>query len=68
MWKFVGQKSFPMSEAAYMEQLDAVAGLLTEWGVVDEACDGLAATTIQPQVNTVGATAVMIPLSVDVGP
>ena len=35
MWKHVGQKSFPLTEAAYMEQLDAVAELLTEWGAQD---------------------------------
>jgi hypothetical protein len=68
MWKFVGQKSFPMREEAYMEQLDAVAELLTEWGVVEEAVQGIAAATMQPKVDTVGATAIMIPLSVDVGP
>lgn len=66
MWKFVGQKSFPLSEAAYMEQLDAVAALLTEWGVVAEAVDGIAAAAKVPKVDTVGATAVMIPLSVEV--
>jgi len=54
MWKFVGQKSMPLSEEAYMEQLDAVAELLTEWGVVDEACAGIAAATAQPKVDTVG--------------
>ncbi len=68
MWKFQGQKSFPLSEAAYMEQLDAVAELLSEWGVVEEARKGIDAATLQPKVDTVGATAVMIPLSVDVGP
>ena len=32
MWKFLGQKSFPLSEAEYVEQTDAVAELLSEWG------------------------------------
>jgi hypothetical protein len=68
MWKFVGQKSFPLGEEAYMEQLDAVADLLTEWGVVEEAVEGINASTLFPKVDTVGATAVMIPLSVYVGP
>jgi hypothetical protein len=36
MWKFLGQKSFPMSERQYMEQLDAVAELVTEWGCADQ--------------------------------
>jgi hypothetical protein len=35
MWKHVGQKSFPLTETAYVEQLDAVAELLTEWGAQD---------------------------------
>lgn len=40
-----------------MEQLDAVAELLTEWGVVDEACAGIKAATAQPKVDTVGVRA-----------
>ena len=67
MWKFQGQKSFPVTAARYAEQLDAVAELLTEWGVVDEAVKGIKEATTTPSVDTVGATAVMIPLSVDVG-
>jgi hypothetical protein len=46
--------------------LDAVAELLTEWGVVEEAIKGIKDATTQPSVDTVGANAVMIPLSVDV--
>ena len=36
MWKFLGQKSFPLSEQQYMDQLEAVAELLTEWGCADQ--------------------------------
>lgn len=67
MYRFQGQKSFPLTEAEYAEQLDAVAELLTEWGVVGEARAGIAKATDRPEVNTIGAHAVMIPLSVDVG-
>jgi len=35
MWKFLEQKSFPLSEEEYYEQLDAVASLVTEWGLAD---------------------------------
>jgi hypothetical protein len=37
---------------------------LTEWGVVDEAVKGISEATTTPSVDTVGANAVMIPLSV----
>ena len=66
MWKFQGQKSFPVTAEQYAEQLDAVAELLTEWGVVEEAIKGIKDATTQPSVDTVGANAVMSPLSVDV--
>lgn len=36
MWRFLEQKSFPLSEQEYMQQLDAVAEYLTEWGVVEK--------------------------------
>jgi len=65
MWKFVGQKSFPLSEEAYVEQLDAVAELLTEWGVVDEACAGIASAAKQPKVDTVGVRATVLRLCCD---
>lgn len=35
MWKYLEQASFPLTEDEYMQQLDAVAEYLTEWGVVD---------------------------------
>jgi hypothetical protein len=35
MWKFLEQKSFPLTEAEYDEQLDAVAEYLNAWGMVD---------------------------------
>ena len=66
MWKFVGQKSFPMTEAQYVEQLDAVAELLTEWGAQDTVRAGIPACTKFPKMDTTGANAVMIPLDIDV--
>ena len=67
MWRFQGQRSFPVSAAKYAEQLDAVAELLTEWGVVGEAVAGIRTDTKKPSVDTVGANSVTIPLSVDLG-
>uniref|UniRef100_A0A7S0XFR2 Uncharacterized protein n=1 Tax=Mantoniella antarctica TaxID=81844 RepID=A0A7S0XFR2_9CHLO len=66
MWKFVGQKSFPMTEREYMEQMDAVAGLLNEWGVQDDMRAAIPASTKFPKMDTTGANAVMIPLDVEV--
>lgn len=65
MWKFLGQKSFPMSEKKYMEQLDAVAELLTEWGVADQVRKDLLKTNKRPVVDTTGGNAVSIPLDVE---
>lgn len=63
MWRFEGQKSFPMSAAAYAEQLDAVAGLLSDWGCVEQAEQGIRSCRDSPQLDTVGAHAIMIPLT-----
>lgn len=41
MWKYLEQVSFPLSEAEYMAQLDAVAELLTMWGLVSTVRDGI---------------------------
>ena len=48
-----------------MEQLDAVAELLTEWGAADEVRKKIPASTKFPKMDTTGANAVMIPLSVE---
>jgi len=65
MWKFVGQKSFPMTEQKYMEQLDAVASLLTEWGVTDTVRRKLEECQTFPKMDTTGASAVMINLDIE---
>ena len=66
MWKHVGQKSFPLTETAYMEQLDAVAELLTEWGAQDVVRQKIPQSTKFPKLDTTGANAVMIPLEIEV--
>ncbi len=43
MWKFLEQQSFPLTEKEFMEQLDAVAAYVTEWGVVDVVKRGIMA-------------------------
>ena len=41
MWKYKEQVSFPLSEAEYMAQLNAVAELITQWGLVSTVRDGI---------------------------
>jgi len=65
MWKFLGQKSFPLSEKKYMEQLNAVAELLTEWGVADQVREDIKNCKKNPVLDTTGANAVAILLKVD---
>jgi hypothetical protein len=65
MWKFLGQKSFPLSEEEYVEQTDAVAELLTEWQVGDLVRKELPRWPKYPRMDTTGANAVMIPLGLE---
>ena len=47
-WKFLGQKSFPLTEEEYDLQLDAVAEYLTLWGVADAVRAGITAAKWAP--------------------
>ncbi|GFR51233.1 hypothetical protein Agub_g13608 [Astrephomene gubernaculifera] len=68
MWKFLEQQSFPLTEAQYMQQLDAVAEYLTDWGVADTVRQGILAARKPPGYTGGGnARCVSIPLSVDLG-
>jgi hypothetical protein len=58
MWKFVGQASFPMTEAEYLGHLDVVAAHLREWGVWETVMQGIAETRQRPRQGK----AVTIPL------
>ncbi|CAD7695745.1 unnamed protein product [Ostreobium quekettii] len=67
MWKYLEQQSFPLTEAEYQEQLDAVAYVLTEWGAASTVRQGIAAARRSGPGYTGGggAKAVAIPLAVD---
>ena len=41
MWKYLEQRSFPLTESQYMEQLNAVAQCLTEWGAASTVRSGI---------------------------
>jgi hypothetical protein len=58
MWKYLEQASFPLSEADYMEHLNAVVGYLHAWGGVDQVRAFIEQTKERPRVGN----AVSIPL------
>lgn len=66
MWRFLEQKSFPLTPEEYDDQLDAVAELLTEWGVAGLVRDQIKAQKVHPGYTVGGgARCVSIPLPVD---
>lgn len=67
MWKFLEQKSFPLTEEEYMMQLDAVAEYITDWGVVETVKQGISSAHKKGPGMTGGRAAkcIAIPLDVD---
>eukprot|EP00898_Chlorokybus_atmophyticus_P000810 jgi/Chlat1/172/Chrsp1S03238 len=64
MWRFLEQKSFPLTEQRYQDQLDAVAEYITEWGLADKVRETIINTKERPRVNAGNAKAVSIRLDV----
>ena len=67
MWKHVEQQSFHMSEGEYSDQLQAVAELITEWGMADYVREQIRQTDQRPGIGVgrgpiSGAVCVSIPL------
>lgn len=64
MWKYLEQRSFPLTESQYMEQLNAVAECLTEWGAASAVRSGIDRAHIKGPGYTGGggARAISIPL------
>lgn len=58
MWKYQEQASFPLSEAEYMEHLNAVASYLDAWGAAPQVQAYIAQTKEKPRLGK----AVSIPL------
>ncbi|GIL81001.1 hypothetical protein Vretimale_9309 [Volvox reticuliferus] len=68
MWKFLEQRSFPLTETEYMQQLDAVAEYLNEWDVADTVRQGILQARKPPGYTGGGnARCISIPLAVDLG-
>jgi hypothetical protein len=51
MWKYLGQASFPMSEADYFEHLEAIAAYLNGWNSSDRVREFIAQTRSRPRLG-----------------
>lgn len=51
MWRYLEQASFPLSEAQYLEHLEAVANYLNGWGVVEQVRSFIAETRQKPRLG-----------------
>ena len=58
MWKYVGQRSFPLSMEDYETHLETIVERLADWGVLDVVLGELQATKQRPRQGK----AVTIPL------
>ncbi|KAL6776148.1 CPLD11 [Auxenochlorella protothecoides x Auxenochlorella symbiontica] len=66
MWRFLEQKSFPLTDEEYQEQLNAVAAFVDAWGVADMVRQGIAGASRKGPGHTGGggARAISIPLRI----
>ncbi|MEO0853170.1 MAG: DUF3067 family protein [Cyanobacteria bacterium J06648_11] len=62
MWRYQEQQSFPMSQADYLDHLDAIAEQLCEWGVAEAISAELRATPQRPRLGK----AIAIPVDLGV--
>jgi len=58
MWKYLEQKSFPLTEAEYLAHLDAIANYLQAWGSIAYVQSFIEQTREKPRLGK----AVSIPL------
>eukprot|EP00802_Teleaulax_amphioxeia_P022897 Tamp_23400.p1 GENE.Tamp_23400~~Tamp_23400.p1 ORF type:complete len:245 (+),score=41.96 Tamp_23400:39-737(+) len=67
MWKHAEQQSFHLTDAEYMEQLEAVSELISEWGLAEYVREQIRETKQRPGIGVgrgpvSGAVCVSIPL------
>jgi hypothetical protein len=51
MWKYLEQKSFPLSEREYLEHLERVSGYLHAWGGVEQVVTFINNTRERPRLG-----------------
>jgi hypothetical protein len=66
MWRYLEQKSFHLTKEEYDDQLEAIASLLSDWQVVDQATQGLAESSDRGPGITGGRAAKSIMVRLDV--
>jgi hypothetical protein len=49
MWRYLEQKSFPLSEEEYLEHLNAIASYLEAWGTVEQVQSFIQKTRERPR-------------------
>ncbi|KAG1654146.1 hypothetical protein FOA52_006693 [Chlamydomonas sp. UWO 241] len=66
MWKHLEQQSFPLTEVEYMQQLDAVAEYINDWGVAETVRRGIQRAHKKGPGMTGGRAAKCIAIPLDV--
>ena len=51
MWRYLEQASFPLSEAQYLEHLEAVANYLNGWGSAEQVRSFIVETRQKPRLG-----------------
>ena len=64
-WKYLGKKNLQLSEDEYVAESDAVAELLTEWGVANPVKNTIQESNSKPKTMTQQFPGLFIPLDVD---
>ncbi len=63
MWRYLEQKSFPMSEAEYLGHLQSLITHLDEWGAIEQVKDFILTTKSRPRLGK----AICVPLKLNLG-
>lgn len=51
MWRYLEQASFPISEAEYLEHMEAVAGYINGWGVTAQVVQAIQKSKERPRLG-----------------
>lgn len=64
-WKYLGKRNLDLSPEEYVAESDAVAELLTEWGVANQVRNAIGESTARPKTATQQFPGLFIPLDVE---
>lgn len=64
-WKYLGKRNLELSPEEYVAESDAVAELLTEWGVANQVRNAIGESTARPKIATQQFPGLFIPLDVE---